>query len=50
MWADLLGYASRGAPKLYINEVKDYVPKVVPRGNPWLDIIDRVLIYKDKTA
>jgi len=50
VWTDLLIYASRGAPKLYASEVQNYVPKVTPQGNPWLDIIDRVLVYKDKTV
>lgn len=49
VWCDLLTYASRGAPKLYPREVQTYVPKVIPRGNPWLDIIDRILVYEDKT-
>lgn len=50
VWSDLLSYASRGAPKLYTDEVQNYIPKVSSKGNPWLDIIDRVLIYEDKTA
>lgn len=49
VWTDLLTYASTGAPKLYTNEVQNYVPKVTPNGNPWLGIIDRVLVYEDKT-
>ncbi|KAF8424732.1 hypothetical protein EV426DRAFT_573932 [Tirmania nivea] len=50
VWTDLLTYASRGAPKLYASEVQTYVPKVTPKGNPWLDIIDRILVYEDKTV
>ena len=50
VWSDLLTYASGGAPKLYTSEVQTYVPKVTAKGNPWLGIIDRVLVYQDKTA
>ncbi|KAF8475875.1 hypothetical protein BDZ91DRAFT_648858 [Kalaharituber pfeilii] len=46
-WFDLLVYATRGAPKLYIDEVKNYVPKERTKGNPWLGIVDRAIAYED---
>ena len=49
VWTDLVTYVSRGTPKLYPNDIQNYAPKLHLRGNPWLNLIDRVIMYEDKT-
>jgi hypothetical protein len=44
---DLALYASRRAPALRIDDVKNYVPKEKPATNPWLNILDRTLKVED---
>ena len=40
-------YVSRGCPKLELDQVKTYVPKVRARSNPWLSVLDRVMQLGD---
>ncbi|KAI5786484.1 hypothetical protein DFH27DRAFT_528397 [Peziza echinospora] len=49
-WTDLLVYASRRGPKLYIDDIRGYVPKVNSKGNRWFNLFERVLQYKDRTG
>jgi hypothetical protein len=44
---DLALYASRRAPALRIDDVRNYVPKEKPATNPWLNILDRTLKVED---
>lgn len=46
---DLLTYAAVGAPKLHMDEIQNYAPKVPHdgAGNPWLGIIERGLRVED---
>lgn len=50
VWTDLVTYTSRGTPKLYLKDIQSYIPKLYPRGNPWLNLIDRVIMHEDKTV
>ena len=40
---DLALYASRRAPDLRVDDIRNYVSKARTDTNPWLDVIDRAM-------